>query len=135
VSKARIVGIILGVIGLLIISFALIETSVALGMDIRNYELWEISLFSQAAVGLTSSLTLGIVGLLVNKERKSPYLLGVSTVLTFISMFPVYLRNVIKGYSSLEFILSISIPSILLLVSTILIAYVNIWKKTEKAIK
>lgn len=134
-SKARIVGIILGVIGLLIISFALIETSVALGMDIRNYELWEISLFSQAAVGLTSSLTLGIVGLLVNKERKSPYLLGVSTVLTFISMFPVYLRNVIKGYSSLEFILSISIPSILLLVSTILIAYVNIWKKTEKAIK
>gem|GEM_PF-4439811 len=133
--NARIVGIILGVIGLLIISFTWIETSIALGIDIRNYELWEISLFHQAAVGLASSLTLGIIGLLVNKERKSPYLLGITTVLTSLSMFPIFLRNSIKGYTSLGFIVSIIIPSILLFVSTILIAYVNIWKKTEKAIK
>ena len=133
--NARIVGVILGVIGLLIISFALIGTSVALEIDIRNYELWEISLFYQAAIGLASSLTLGIIGLLVNKERKSPYLLGITTVLTSLSMFPIFLRNSIKGYTSLGFIVSIIIPSILLFVSTILVAYVNIWKKTEKAIK
>jgi hypothetical protein len=140
IPKTRITGIALGVIGLFFLSYILIGFLFGpLGFDIRQYELyerWEIALISQSAVVLASSITLGITGLLFSNEHKSPYLLGASTLLAILSLVLLSQAVTPKWISSNTYrsgtpFWFISIPLMLLLASTLLIAYSNIWKSKK----
>jgi len=132
--KSRVVGVILAIIALIWMAYFIIGTYFyTLGIDIERYDAWEISLFSQAVGGLMASITSGMLALAFYKEQKSPYLLEMSTIIASLAIVLLLIRNSMKGYLSQPFSFNIYLffltPLMLLLFSTILIAYANIWKE------
>lgn len=132
-EKERVLASILGIAGLGLIFYVMMLSRISISDEI-HYEHWEIVMFSDALMLYTISFILGILALVFQNERKSPYLMGISTITTVIGFIFPYFRFVRLGisYQAGALMLYAFGQTITLLVSTILLAYTNIWKKPFK---
>jgi len=131
-SKSRIIGVILGVIGVVYVGFgvmALLWTS--LGSEIKHYSYSDISTLAQCTAFLAISFGLGIGALTFYNEKKSPYLLGASTIFAAVSTLPIFFDEISHHASiPVTLVLFRVTPALLLFASTLLMAYANIWRKS-----
>jgi len=131
-DKEKILAVILGVAGVALTFYFMTLSRVAIS-DI-HYEHWEIVMFSDALLVWSFSFVFGILALVFHNERKSPYLMVISTIEAAIGWAFPYFRFVRLGiaYQTGPLLMFAIIHLVILLASAILLAYTNIWKKFLK---
>ena len=132
-DKEKILAVILGVAGVALTFYFMILTRAAISDNV-NYEHWEIVMFSDALLIWSLSFVFGILALVFHNERKSPYLMVISTIEAAIAWIFPYFRFAKLGitYQTGPLLMFAIIHSIILLASAILLAYTNIWKESPK---
>jgi len=128
-EKEKILAIILGVAGLVLTFYLMMASRISIS-DI-HYEHWEIIMFSDALTLWTCSFIFGTLALIFHGEKKSPYLMGISVITAAIGWTFPYFRFVRLGidYQTAPLLTFAIIHLIIILISAILFAYTNIWKK------
>jgi len=131
-DKEKILAVIIGIAGVAFTFFYMMLSRIAIS-DI-NYERWETVIFSDALLVWSISFIFGILALVFHNERKSPYLMVISTIEAAIGWAFPYFRFTKLGiaYQAGPLLMLAIIHLIILSASAILLAYTNVWKKSLK---
>jgi hypothetical protein len=127
-EKAKISGIMFGLAGLALIFYAIAGEYYHLSHWIGYDEPWQTLVSIDALMFWVTSFVFAILGLTFYNEKKSPYLMGISTIASIIAW--VFYSTLVISWS-FSGVLFIIISTLALLGSTITLASVNVWKKQK----
>lgn len=93
VNKKKLAGIILGIAGLIFVFYFMMALRMLMtdvivltgGKTTFLSEYWDAIVYSDSLMFLTASLIFGILALAFQSQKKSPYFMGISTILTSIA--------------------------------------------------
>lgn len=120
-EKVKVLGLVIGIIGLAILFIFLISDLTAV-YDEHAYERWEANLFSISAILSSIAFTLGATAIVFYMDKRAAYFMALSTIIGATGFAPL-----IQRYSTLQMNVSTLIFGVLIvmvpmLASTILFA-------------
>jgi hypothetical protein len=123
-DRVKVLGLIVGIIGLGILCFFMIVWNLPSMYDEQNYQRWETNLFATAEILWSISFTLGASAMTFYTEKKAVYFMMLSTIIGAVGFVPFlersYRLNDYQLAGPLFFIATITIVP--MLISTILLA-------------